>query len=146
MYRGRLWTMRQFAGFGTPRQTNERFKFLLEKGRPGYRRRSICQRLMGLDSDNPRSAGEVGRLGVAMDTLDDMLALFDSINLEKISVSMTINAPAIVMMAFYLAAAQERGFDCAGCAARSRMTSSKSSMPRTNLCSRPSRACGWCAT
>ena len=111
MYRGRLWTMRQFAGFGTPRQTNERFKFLLEKGQTGLSTAFDLPTLMGLDSDNPRSSGEVGRLGVAMDTLDDMLVLFDGINLEKISVSMTINAPAIVIMAFYLAAAQERGFD-----------------------------------
>jgi methylmalonyl-CoA mutase, N-terminal domain len=111
MYRGRLWTMRQFAGFGTPQQTNERFKFLLEKGQTGLSTAFDLPTLMGLDSDNPRSAGEVGRLGVAMDTLDDMLVLFDGINLEKISVSMTINAPAIVVMAFYLAAAQERGFD-----------------------------------
>jgi len=111
MYRGRLWTMRQFAGFGTPRQTNERFKFLLEKGQTGLSTAFDLPTLMGLDSDNPRAAGEVGRLGVAVDTLDDMLALFDGINLETISVSMTINAPAIVIMAFYLAAAQERGFD-----------------------------------
>ena len=111
MYRGRLWTMRQFAGFGTPRQTNERFKFLLEKGQTGLSTAFDLPTLMGLDSDNPRSSGEVGRLGVAVDTLDDMLVLFDGINLEKISVSMTINAPAIVIMAFYLAAAQERGFD-----------------------------------
>ena len=111
MYRGRLWTMRQFAGFGTPQHTNERFKFLLEKGQTGLSTAFDLPTLMGLDSDNPRSAGEVGRLGVAMDTLDDMLVLFDGINLEKISVSMTINAPAIVVMAFYLAAARERGFD-----------------------------------
>lgn len=111
MYRGRLWTMRQFAGFGTPRQTNERFKFLLEKGQTGLSTAFDLPTLMGLDSDNPRSSGEVGRLGVAVDTLDDMLVLFDGINLEKTSVSMTINAPAIVIMAFYLAAAEERGFD-----------------------------------
>jgi methylmalonyl-CoA mutase, N-terminal domain len=111
MYRGRLWTMRQFAGFGTPRQTNERFKFLLEKGQTGLSTAFDLPTLMGLDSDHPRSSGEVGRLGVAVDTLDDMLVLFDGINLEKISVSMTINAPAIVIMAFYMAAAQERGFD-----------------------------------
>ena len=112
MYRGQLWTMRQFAGFGTPRQTNERFKFLLEKGQTGLSTAFDLPTLMGLDSDDPRAVGEVGRLGVAMDTLDDMLVLFDGINLEKISVSMTINAPAIVVMAFYLAAAKERGFDC----------------------------------
>jgi methylmalonyl-CoA mutase, N-terminal domain len=111
MHRGRLWTMRQFAGFGTPVQTNERFKFLLEKGQTGLSTAFDLPTLMGLDSDNPRACGEVGRLGVAMDTLDDMRALFDGINLEQVSVSMTINAPAIVVMAFYLAAAQDRGFD-----------------------------------
>jgi methylmalonyl-CoA mutase N-terminal domain/subunit len=111
MYRGRLWTMRQFAGFGTPRQTNERFKFLLGKGQTGLSTAFDLPTLMGLDSDNPRAAGEVGRLGVAVDTLDDMLALFDGIDLEATSVSMTINAPAIILMAFYLAAAQDRGFD-----------------------------------
>jgi methylmalonyl-CoA mutase N-terminal domain/subunit len=111
MYRGRLWTMRQFAGFGTTRQTNERFKFLLAKGQTGLSTAFDLPTLMGLDSDDARAAGEVGRLGVAVDTLDDMLALFDSIDLEQVSVSMTINAPAIVLMAFYLAAAEQRGFD-----------------------------------
>ncbi len=111
MYRGRLWTMRQFAGFGTPRQTNERFKFLLAKGQTGLSTAFDLPTLMGLDSDSPRAAGEVGRLGVAVDTIDDMLELFDGINLERVSVSMTINAPAIVVMVFYLAAALERGFD-----------------------------------
>jgi methylmalonyl-CoA mutase N-terminal domain/subunit len=98
--------MRQFAGFGTPRQTNERFRFLLDKGQTGLSTAFDLPTLMGLDSDHPRAVGEVGRLGVAMDTLDDMLVLFDGINLETISVSMTINAPAIVIMAFYLAAAR----------------------------------------
>jgi methylmalonyl-CoA mutase N-terminal domain/subunit len=111
MYRGRLWTMRQFAGFGTPRHTNERFKFLVAKGQTGLSTAFDLPTLMGLDSDHPRAAGEVGRLGVAVDTVDDMLVLFDDIDLESTSVSMTINAPAIVLMALYLAAAQERGFD-----------------------------------
>ena len=83
---------------------------------------------------------------MAMDTLDDMLVLFDGIDLETISVSMTINAPAIVIMAFYLAAAQERGFDRGSSAALSRMTSSRSFMPRTSSCSPRNRACGWSAT
>jgi methylmalonyl-CoA mutase N-terminal domain/subunit len=111
MYRGRHWTMRQFAGFGTPEQTNQRFRLLLEKGQTGLSTAFDLPTLMGLDSDDPRSDGEVGRLGVAMDTIDDMLRLFDGIDLEQISVSMTINAPAAVLMAFYVAAAQERGFD-----------------------------------
>ena len=109
MYRGRLWTMRQFAGFGTPRQTNERFRFLLEKGQTGLSTAFDLPTLMGLDSDSPASQGEVGRLGVAVDTLDDMRQLFAGIDLEKISVSMTINAPAAIVMAFYLAAAREKG-------------------------------------
>jgi methylmalonyl-CoA mutase N-terminal domain/subunit len=111
MYRGRLWTMRQFAGFGTPRQTNERFKFLLTKGQMGLSTAFDLPTLMGLDSDDPRSHGEVGRLGVAVDTVDDMRELFDGVDLERVSVSMTINAPAIIVMAFYLANAQDRGFD-----------------------------------
>jgi len=111
MYRGRLWTMRQFAGFGTPRQTNERFRFLLEKGQTGLSTAFDLPTLMGLDSDSSQSFGEVGRLGVAVDTIDDMARLFSGIDLEQISVSMTINAPAAVVMAFYLANAQESGFD-----------------------------------
>jgi methylmalonyl-CoA mutase N-terminal domain/subunit len=111
MYRGRLWTMRQFAGFGTARQTNERFRFLLEKGQTGLSTAFDLPTLMGLDSDSPKSYGEVGRLGVAVDTIDDMQQLFAGIDLEQISVSMTINAPAAIIMAFYLANAQEMGFD-----------------------------------
>jgi methylmalonyl-CoA mutase N-terminal domain/subunit len=111
MYRSRLWTMRQFAGFGTPRQTNERFRFLLDKGQTGLSTAFDLPTLMGLDSDDPRALGEVGRLGVAVDTLDDMRELFDGIDVGKVSVSMTINAPAIVIMAFYLANARDRGID-----------------------------------
>ncbi|MBS0205128.1 MAG: methylmalonyl-CoA mutase [Planctomycetes bacterium] len=111
MYRGRLWTMRQFAGFGTARQTNQRFRFLLDQGQAGLSTAFDLPTLMGLDSDDARSLGEVGRLGVAVDTIDDIQVLFQEIDLEQISVSMTINAPAAVLMAFYLAAAQERGLD-----------------------------------
>ena len=111
MYRKRLWTMRQFAGFGRPSETNRRFRFLLDQGQTGLSTAFDLPTLMGLDSDDPRSVGEVGRLGVAVDTVDDMLAVFEGIDLEQVSVSMTINAPAIVVMAFYLAAARERGFD-----------------------------------
>ncbi len=111
MYRSRLWTMRQFAGFGTPAQTNERFKFLLDKGQTGLSTAFDLPTLMGLDSDDPRSLGEVGRLGVAVSTLNDMQRLFEGIDVGKVSVSMTINAPAIIVMAFYLANAQERGID-----------------------------------
>jgi methylmalonyl-CoA mutase, N-terminal domain len=111
MYRDRLWTMRQFAGFGRPTDTNKRFRYLLEQGQTGLSTAFDLPTLMGLDSDDTRSAGEVGRLGVAVDTIDDILAIFDSIDLGHTSVSMTINAPAAVIMAFYLAAARARGFD-----------------------------------
>lgn len=111
MYRSRLWTMRQFAGFGTPQQTNQRFKFLLKQGQTGLSTAFDLPTLMGLDSDDPRSRGEVGRLGVAVSTLDDLRELYDGIDLSCVSVSMTINAPAIVIMAYYLANAQDRGID-----------------------------------
>lgn len=111
MYLGRLWTMRQFAGFGSARQTNERFQFLLARQQTGLSTAFDLPTLMGLDSDDPRSLGEVGRLGVAVDTIDDMRELFQGIDLAKVSVSMTINAPAIVIMAFFLENARERGCD-----------------------------------
>src|SRR3954469_11466426 len=111
MYRGRLWTMRQFAGFGRPRQTNERFRFLLEKGQTGLSTAFDLPTLMGLDSDDPRSCGEVGRLGVAVDSIEDIRQLYDGIDLEQVSVSMTINAPAIVVMAFFLAHTRDQGLD-----------------------------------
>ena len=94
MYRGRLWTMRQFAGFGTAAETNERFRYLLDHGQTGLSTAFDMPSLMGHDSDSPRSLGEVGREGVAVDTLDDMRTLFQGIDLGEVSVSMTINAPA----------------------------------------------------
>jgi methylmalonyl-CoA mutase N-terminal domain/subunit len=106
MYRGRLWTMRQFAGFGTSEETNERFLYLLEHGQTGLSTAFDMPSLMGHDSDSPRSLGEVGREGVAIDTLDDMQTLFSGIDLGEVSVSMTINAPAAIMLAFYVAAAE----------------------------------------
>jgi methylmalonyl-CoA mutase, N-terminal domain len=109
MYRGRLWTMRQFAGFGTPRETNERFRYLLDHGQTGLSTAFDMPSLMGLDSDHPRSLGEVGREGVAVDSLDDMQTLFDGIPLDEVTVSMTINAPAAIMLAFYVVAAERKG-------------------------------------
>jgi methylmalonyl-CoA mutase N-terminal domain/subunit len=109
MYRGRLWTMRQFAGFGTAEETNERFHYLLEHGQTGLSTAFDMPSLMGHDSDHPRAEGEVGREGVAVDTLDDMETLFGGIPLGDVSVSMTINAPAAVMLAFYVVAAERRG-------------------------------------
>ncbi len=109
MYRGRLWTMRQFAGFGTAEETNERFRYLLDHGQTGLSTAFDMPSLMGHDSDHPRSLGEVGREGVAIDTLDDMETLFRGIPMGDISTSMTINAPAAVMLAFYVVAAERQG-------------------------------------
>ncbi len=109
LYRGKLWTMRQFAGFGTAKQTNERFRFLLDKGQHGLSTAFDMPTLMGLDSDDPLARGEVGKLGVAINNVDDMLELFEGINLGDVSVSMTINAPAPIVMAFYLLVAERQG-------------------------------------
>jgi methylmalonyl-CoA mutase N-terminal domain/subunit len=106
MYRGRLWTMRQFAGFGTAEETNERFHYLLDHGQTGLSTAFDMPSLMGHDSDHARSDGEVGREGVAIDTVDDMRTLFAGIDLSRVSVSMTVNAPAAIMLAFYVVAAE----------------------------------------
>jgi methylmalonyl-CoA mutase N-terminal domain/subunit len=111
MYRGRLWTMRQFSGFGTPQDTNRRYRYLLSHGQTGLSVAFDMPTLMGLDSDDPRSLGEVGREGVAIDTLSDMEALFAGIPLARVSTSMTINAPAAVLLAMYLAVAKKQGAD-----------------------------------
>ena len=108
-YRGRLWTMRQFAGFGSARDTNARFKFLLEHGQTGLSTAFDFPTLMGYDSDHPRSEGEVGKTGVAISSLADMEVLFDGIPLDKVSTSMKINGPAIILWAFYIAAAEKQG-------------------------------------
>jgi len=109
MYRGRLWTMRQFAGFGTAEETNERFRYLLDHGQTGLSTAFDMPSLMGHDSDAELSLGEVGREGVAIDTVEDMQTLFDGIPLGEVSVSMTINAPAAIMLAFYVVAAERQG-------------------------------------
>src|SRR5687767_5523962 len=109
MYRGRLWTMRQFAGFGTAEETNRRFRYLLDHGQTGLSTAFDMPSLMGHDSDHARSLGEVGREGVALDTLDDMETLFQGIDLGEVTVSMTINAPAAIMLAFYVVAAEDKG-------------------------------------
>ncbi len=109
MYRGRLWTMRQFAGFGTAEETNERFRYLIDHGQTGLSTAFDMPSLMGHDSDHPRSLGEVGREGVAVDTVKDMETLFEGIDLGAATVSMTINAPAPIMLAFYVVAAQQSG-------------------------------------
>jgi methylmalonyl-CoA mutase N-terminal domain/subunit len=109
MYRGRLWTMRQFAGFGSAAQTNERFKFLLEHGQTGLSVAFDFPTLMGYDSDDDISQGEVGQVGVAISSLADMEALFDGIPLDKVSTSMTINGPAPILLAFYIACGENQG-------------------------------------
>ena len=109
MYRGRLWTMRQFAGFGTVEETNERFRYLLDHGQTGLSTAFDMPTLMGLDSDHARSLGEVGREGVAVDSLDDMIRLYEGIPLGEVSTSMTINAPAAILLAFYVLVAEDQG-------------------------------------
>jgi len=111
MYRSRFWTMRQIAGFGTGEDTNKRFKYLISQGQTGLSVDFDMPTLMGYDSDHPMSEGEVGREGVAVDTVADMEALFDEIDLEKISVSMTINPSAWILLAMYVVLAEKRGFD-----------------------------------
>src|SRR5438477_9032184 len=111
MYRSRNWTMRQIAGFGTGEDTNKRFKYLISQGQTGLSVDFDMPTLMGYDSDHPMSEGEVGREGVAIDTVADMEALFDQIDLEKISVSMTINPSAWILLAMYVVLAERRGFD-----------------------------------
>jgi methylmalonyl-CoA mutase N-terminal domain/subunit len=111
MYRGRLWTMRQIAGFGTAEDTNQRFKYLIAQGQTGLSTDFDMPTLMGYDSDHPMSEGEVGREGVAIDTMADMELLFDGIDLENISVSMTINPSAWILLAMYIGVAQKRGLD-----------------------------------
>jgi methylmalonyl-CoA mutase N-terminal domain/subunit len=109
MYRGRLWTMRQYAGFGTARETNDRFRHLLDAGQTGLSVAFDLPTQMGLDSDSPRALGEVGRAGVAIDTVEDMHQLLDSLPLDTVSTSMTINATAATLLAMYIVVAEERG-------------------------------------
>ena len=111
LYRGKLWTMRQFAGFGSPAETNKRFKYLLSQGQTGLSVAFDMPTLMGYDADHPISIGEVGVCGVAISSLKDMEILFDGIDLSQISVSMTVNGPAVIIFAFYIAVAQKQGAD-----------------------------------
>jgi methylmalonyl-CoA mutase N-terminal domain/subunit len=111
MYQGRLWTMRQFAGFGTPEETNQRYHYLLEQGQTGLSVAFDLPTLMGYDADHANSAGEVGKCGVAISSLEDMEILFRGIPLGEVTVSMTINSPAAVVWAMYLAVAEQQGAD-----------------------------------
>src|SRR6202023_906730 len=109
MYRDKVWTMRQFAGFGSARETNERYRFLLSQGQMGLSVAFDMPTLMGIDSDAPESLGEVGRGGVAIDSIEDMRRLFDAIDTGDITTSMTINSPAPILFAMYLGVAEENG-------------------------------------
>ena len=141
MYRGRLWTMRQYAGFGTAAETNQRFRYLLDAGQTGLSVAFDLPTQMGIDSDSPRALGEVGRVGVAIDTVEDMHVLLDGIPLDKVSTSMTINATASTLLAMYIVVAEERGHRArASSAARSRTTSSRSTSRAARTSIRPSRA------
>lgn len=114
MYRGRLWTMRQFAGFGGPEDTNARFKYLMKQGQTGLSVAFDMPTLMGYDSDHELAQGEVGKCGVAISSLADMETLFDGINLGEVSVSQTINGPAVILLAFYIAVAENQGVEVSG--------------------------------
>src|SRR5437764_6380789 len=109
MYQGKLWTMRQYAGFSTAAQSNKRYRYLLERGTTGLSVAFDLPTQIGMDSDDPRARGEVGNVGVAIDSIDDMERLFDSIPLDRVSISMTINAPASILLALLLVVAERRG-------------------------------------
>ncbi|MGZ3721020.1 MAG: methylmalonyl-CoA mutase family protein, partial [Bdellovibrionota bacterium] len=111
MYRGRLWTMRQYAGFGTAEESNKRYRYLLSKGTTGLSVAFDLPTQMGYDSDHPMASGEVGRVGVAIDSIDDMRTLFKGIDLAKVTTSMTINSTASILLALYVAVAEEQGAD-----------------------------------
>ena len=111
MYRGRLWTMRQYAGMGDADESNRRYKYLLSQGTTGLSIAFDLPTQIGLDSDNPLAMGEVGKVGVAIDSIEDMMRLFDGINLEKISTSMTINATASILLALYIVVGRRTGRD-----------------------------------
>src|SRR5215211_852368 len=111
MYRGRLWTMRQYAGFGSAQESNERYRYLMSQGVTGLSVAFDLPTQIGYDSDHPLAAGEVGKVGVAISSVDDMSALFDEIPLDKVSTSMTINATAIILLALYVAVAKRQGIE-----------------------------------
>ena len=108
-YRGKMWTMRQYAGFGTAEETNKRFRYLLDEGQTGLSVAFDLPTQIGYDSDDPMSQGEVGKVGVAIDTIEDMKQLFDGVPLDTVSTSMTINAPASMLLAMYVATGQSQG-------------------------------------
>src|ERR1044071_3111748 len=109
MYRGRLWTMRQYAGFGSAAETNKRFKYLLNNSQTGLSVAFDLPTQLGMDADHPLAAGEVGKVGVSINTLHDMETVFDGIPLDRVSTSMTINATAAILLAMYIAVAKKQG-------------------------------------
>ena len=143
MYRGRKWTMRQYAGYASAKETNERFHYLIEHGSTGLSMAFDLPTQLGRDSDDPLCEGEVGRTGVAIDSIDDMRRVFDGIPLDQVSTSMTINAPAAVLLLLYELVGEEQGVPVGGsCAARRRTTSSRSTSPAGTSSTRPCRRCG----
>ena len=143
MYRGRFWTMRQYAGFASAAQTNERFRYLLEQGQTGLSVAFDLPTQMGYDSDAPLAAGEVGRVGVPVSSIDDMEVLLADLPLDKVTTSMTINATAPILMAMVVAVADRRGSRATGSAARSRTTSSRSTSPAARTSTGRRRRCAW---
>ena len=144
MYRGRPWSIRQYAGFGTAEETNRRFRFLIGQGQAALSTAFDLPTQMGLDSDDPRAAGEVGRVGVAVDSVADVEAMFGEIPLDEVSTSMTINAPAAVLVAMYHVACEPPGpRRRRRSAAPPRTTCSRSTSPAAPTSSRPGPRCGW---
>ncbi len=141
MYRKQPWTMRQYAGYASAKESNERYRYLLSKGSTGLSMAFDLPTQLGLDSDNPRCLGEVGRTGVAIDTIDDMRTAFDGIPLEQVSTSMTINAPAACLLLLYELVGEEQGVPSSSCAARRRTTCSRSTSRAATTSTRPSRRC-----
>jgi methylmalonyl-CoA mutase, N-terminal domain len=146
MYRGRLWTMRQFAGFGTVEETNERFQYLLDHGQTGLSTAFDMPTLMGYDSDHARSLGEVGREGVAVDSLDDMEQLFEGIPLGGVTTSMTINAPAAILLAFYVLVGEKQGVPPEKLGGTIQTDILKEYIAQKEWASRSSRRCDWSPT
>ena len=143
MYRGRPWTIRQYAGFASAEETNARFRYLLERGQTGLSVAFDLPTQLGYDSDDPRADGEVGRTGVAIDSLADMELLFDQIPLGEVSTSMTINAPAALLLLLYELVAEGQGaIRARSCAAPSRTTSSRSTSRAGTTSSRRGPRCG----
>ena len=144
MYRKQLWTMRQYAGYASAKESNERYKYLLAHGSTGLSMAFDLPTQLGLDSDDPRCLGEVGRTGVAIDSLDDMRTAFDGIPLDEVSTSMTINAPAAVLLLLYQLVGEEQGVDPEQAPRHDRRTTSSRSTSRAGTSStRRSPRCAW---